>query len=75
MTDLLVVCMRAEGLVVMRGEVRPLNPALRRVHAAHGEEVVTVEGYHGAMAPCLCPLVERQGAQNRSTGVNRWKGV
>lgn len=74
-TDLLVVCMRAEGLEVMRGKVRPLNPALWRGHAAHGVGVVSAEGYHGAMAPCLCPLVERQGAQDRSVEVDRWEEV
>ena len=59
----------------MWGEVGPLNPGLWRVHAAHGEGAASVEGYHGAMAPCLCPLVEGQGAQNRSTEGDRWEGV
>lgn len=69
------MCMRAEGLEVMRGNIRPLNPALRRGHTAHGEGVLSTKGYHGAMAPCLCLLVERQGAQNRRVEVNRWEGV
>lgn len=75
MTDLLVVCVRAKRFEVMRGKVRPLNPALRRGHAAHGEGVASAEGYHGTMAPCLCALIERQGAQNRSVEVDRWEGV
>lgn len=73
-THLLVVCVRSEGLEVMRGEARPLNPAVRRGHAAHGEGAASAEGYHGAMAPCLCLLVERQGAQEGSVGVDRWEG-
>lgn len=73
---LLVVFMRAEGLVVMRGKVWPLNPALRRGRTAHGEEVVlSTEGYHGAMAPRLCRLVERQGAEDRSFEADRREGA
>lgn len=76
MTDLLVVFMRAEGLEMMRGKVRPLNPALWRGDAAHGKGVVSCKGYHGhAMAPCLSLLIERQGAQKRSAGLDRWKRV
>lgn len=75
-TDLLVVFMRAEGLEMMRGKVRPLNPALWRGDAAHGNGVVSCKGYHGhAMAPCLSLLIERQGAQKRSGGLDRWKRV
>lgn len=59
----------------MWGKAGPLDTALRWGHAAHVEEIASTKSYHGAMAPCLCPLVERQGAPNRRVEVDRWKGV
>lgn len=59
----------------MGGEVGPLNPGLRRRSAAHVGGIGSHKCYHGTMAPCLCSLIERQGAQNRSAEVQRREGV
>lgn len=52
----------------MWGKVGPLNPALRGGHTAHGERAAS-------MAPCLCPMIERQGAQNWGPEADKWEGV
>lgn len=70
LAHLLVVCLRAEGLVPVRCEAGPPSPLWGGGgSAAHGGGGLgATEGYHVAMAPCLGLRVERQGAPCGTAG-------